>query len=402
MTEIIDPAAGGAVSRDFSVQYQKVFMDVDFRRRAISGKTEILILPESKELRTIRLNCRQVKITRVSIEGKTVSSKDIKYTDPYECAKPYPSFTVHQHHLLRNRIRPYMEPPTAQELHIALPPGVRVTNSPPLTLKLFKTAEQEPSEAAANDGLGEFTPLTIEIEFEAHAVRDGLHFVGLEDGDTRYPHMWTNNSPNAGNACSLFPCVDETTSRHPWDITIRCPRTLGDAFTTTMSSDAKKSSGSTDVVQTKLDDGPDDESLTSVGLSERERALDLLVVCSGNLTDEVRCSLERAFLRLTPLDCRPQRRNPQDSVFFYTLISFSQPDRIRHWSFRGRGSLRLPRDRRGRETGYSGSENTCLLPARSCSRSTKHLHATGQGELAILMKPTTLCSFLLRPSTSSP
>lgn len=325
MTETVDLAAAGAISRDFSVQYQKVLLDLNFRRRAISGKTEILILPESKDLKTIRLNCRQVKITKVSVEGKTVNLKDIRYADPYECAKPYPSFTVYQHHLLRNRIRPYIEPPTAQELHIQLPQGVRVTNSPPLTLKLFK-ADTEASELAANEGAGEFTPLNIEIEFEAHAVRDGLHFVGLEDGDIRYPHLWTNNSPYAGKACSLFPCVDETTSRHPWDISIRCPRTLGDAFAAKVSSNGDGTSKESMDIVSK--DGSDNDLSSTVGLSEREKALDLLVVCSGNLTDEVRDELEGVSFQLTVLDCRSKRFDAQNSVLLHALASFSQPNRF--------------------------------------------------------------------------
>ena len=289
MTDVVETAAG-TVSRDFSVQYQKVFLDVDFRKRAVSGRTELQILPDSKDLKTIRLNCRQTKIKSVSVEGRAVDLKDIKYTDPYECAKPYRSFTVHQHHQLRNRIKAYLDNPPKEELEIPIPRGVRITDSsaPPLTLKLFRTEAEtpQPPETAAtadSDQTAAFTPLKVEIAFETTNVRDGLVFVGFQDGDMRYPHVYTNNSPHAGTACSLFPCVDDPRSRHLWDISIRCARTLGDAF-----ARHKDASNDAEIKATTEDERAASQNTTDdSGLTERDNALDLSVVCSGNLTDEV-------------------------------------------------------------------------------------------------------------------
>jgi len=287
MAESLDPAGTGPASRDFTVQYQKIHLDIDFAHRAISGRTEIQILPESKELRTIRLNCRQTKIKSVSVEGKPVNIKDVKYLDPYMLAKPFPSSSVHQHHLLRHRIQPFVENPPAQELHIPLPRGVRVSDSVPttLTLKLVKTEAETvaPSEPLAGAEEPSFIPLKIEIEFETKNTRDGLQFIGITEGDTRYPHVYTSNSVLPGTSCSLFPCVDDPTSRHPWDISIRCPRTLGDAFAQSVevSTTSIEPPGSATAV------APAKTLGELMGLSEREKALDLSVICSGNLTDEV-------------------------------------------------------------------------------------------------------------------
>lgn len=269
------------------MQYQKLHLDIDFAHRAISGRTEILILPESNELRTIRLNCRQTKIKSVSVEGKAVNLKDVKYLDPYVLAKPFPSSNVHQHHLLRHRIQSFVDNPPAEELHIPLPRGVRVSDSASttLTLKLVKTEAETPApnESLVGGEEASFTPLKIDIMFETKDIRDGLQFIGIQEGDTRYPHVYTSNSVLPGTACSLFPCVDDPTSRHPWDISIRCPRTLGDAFaqsveTPTKSIEPLNAETATSSAKTLGD---------LMGLSEREKALDLSVICSGNLTDEV-------------------------------------------------------------------------------------------------------------------
>jgi transcription initiation factor TFIID subunit 2 len=290
MTDTTDLSTGKA-SREFAVQYQKIHLDIDFGRRAISGKTELLVLPESKDLKIIRLNCRQTSIKSVSIEGKPVNLRDIKYTDPYECARHYASLTANQHHQLRSRIGPYLEQPPEEELHIPIPRGVRLTDSAPasFTIKLFKTELDTPAPiqipvADGSDQAATFLPLKIEIAFETSDFRDGLSFVGFQDGDTRYPHLYTNNSPFAGTTCSLFPCVDDSTSRHPWDISIRCPRTLGDAFSQPMGKTfelTRMQEGMPNVTT----DGP--LRADDMGFSETDKALDLSVICSGNLTDEV-------------------------------------------------------------------------------------------------------------------
>lgn len=294
MADTLDPAGAGPASRDFSVQYQKLHLDVDFAQRALTGRTEILVLPESKELQTIRLNCRQTKIKSVSVEGKTVNLKDITYSDPYVLAKPFPSASVHQHHLLRHRIRPFVENPPTEELHIPLPRGVRISDSAPttLTLKLVKTEAElsAPSEPIASAEEAAFTPLKIDITFETKATRDGLQFIGMQDGDTRYPHVYTSNSVLPGTACSLFPCVDDPTSRHPWDVSICCPRTLGDAFSQPVETPIKS------IEQLKPESAAASVKTLGdlMGLSEAEKALDLSVICSGNLTDEV-CRLCHKF-----------------------------------------------------------------------------------------------------------
>jgi len=337
MADTLDPAGTGPASRDFTVQYQKLHLDIDLAHRAIFGRTEILILPESNELRTIRLNCRQTKIKSVSVEGKAVNLKDINYLDPYVLAKPFPSSSVHQHHLLRHRIQPYVDNPPAEELHIPLPRGVRVSDSAPttLTLKLVKTEIDTltPNEPLAGAEEASFTPLKIDIVFETKDIRDGLQFIGIQEDDTRYPHVYTSNSVLPGTACSLFPCVDDPTSRHPWDISIRCPRTLGDAFVQSVENSTK----SIEPVDVENATSPVKTLGDLMGLNEREKALDLSVICSGNLTDEVcRSCYEHQEFTSDILDHRSNRPFSQNRVILYGFSCFGESNRLRSWSFRGR------------------------------------------------------------------
>lgn len=305
----------------FSVFSQKVELDIDFLTRSIIGKTEITIQPHYKELKTISLNCRQCILTRISVEGK---GPPTKYQDPYSRLKLHDSAGVHQHHLLRQKIGPQGKSPEGkdppeEELIITLPRGVQIEELDP-----FSNAAQEellakaggntkreagdvtslveiPVGKGTEDHGWRYTPLKIKIEYTIKNFRDGLHFVGLQDGDQRYPHCYTRNSPYGKNACCIFPCVDDPHTKCMWEISIRCPRTLGDAI---KPNGATGANGVDGAIQAN---GIDANGLTNAGsdqlvmakgipdhnddISASEKALDISVVCSGELTDEV-CSLQ--------------------------------------------------------------------------------------------------------------
>ena len=60
MPGLLENPAAPAAAAGFSVSAQKVHLDIDFATLSVKGKTEITVQPHSKELRTIRLNCRQL------------------------------------------------------------------------------------------------------------------------------------------------------------------------------------------------------------------------------------------------------------------------------------------------------------------------------------------------------
>jgi len=287
-------------TRQFTVFSQRVELEIDFRARSLIGRTEIFVLPQSKELKNIRLNCRQSSINSVTVEGNTAN---YTYDDPYDYLTPHESHGVHQYHLLKQKLEPHLKIPPEEELVISLPKGINIQD-----LDVFAPAAQElmkPTKAvidsasaietpvtAAPDLAAGFAPLKIIISFETKNIRHGLHFVGWEDGDGRYPHVYTQNSSYPGTACSVFPCVEDPTSRCPWEISIKCPRTLGDAFSKSRSATdqnkrEKSKSQNASPADDEMEFDSDTESSDGFGLNEVEKTLELAVVSSGLMTDEV-------------------------------------------------------------------------------------------------------------------
>jgi len=295
------PAAVPA-ERNFSVLSQRVELNISFQHRSLQGSTELLILPSSKELTTIHLNCRQSRIQCVTVQGRAAS---YEYEDIYQRLTPHKSLGIHQHHILRDRLQPYLRQRPDEELAIYLPPGVVVQDLDPDSIAAqdsligrstkaagdtSATLDTPNATSALEPSASSFVPLKIKIDFAAHRPRDGVHFVGWDDGDGRYPHVYTRNSLHPGSACCLFPCLDDPLSRHPWEICIRCPRTLGDAFSEIANPAKTTSQQYSDASSPQIQAHNNNSSASGwarYGLTEVEAALDLSVICSGDMTDEV-------------------------------------------------------------------------------------------------------------------
>ena len=113
-----------------------------------------------------------------------------------------------------------------------------------------------------------------------------MQFVGWEDGDLRYCHAYTTNSLSPGVACCLFPCTDNVNARCTWDISIKCNKTVGDAFSDkppqTMSNGTNGFSNGADGHRSLSQ--PMDRLNN---FRAEDKALDLVVICTGEMTDEV-------------------------------------------------------------------------------------------------------------------
>ncbi|KAI9811346.1 MAG: hypothetical protein M1827_005506 [Pycnora praestabilis] len=288
----------------FSILHQKVELDIDFSTRSLKGKTEITINPHYKELRTIRLNCRQCVLTRLSFNGRAGTSK---YQEPYTQFKIHSQASVHQHHMLRQKLDPQLRFPPEEELLVNLPKTVRIEELDPfsaeaqniLVTKVNGASNRDSGDAAtlapalvprtADDHGARFTPVTLYIEYVIEKIRDGLHFAGCEVDDPRYAHAYTRNSLFAGSACCLFPCIDDVSSRCTWDISIKCPRTLKDASKSALESSPPDDVGESIRVNGfngdhKMTNGKENEHAE---YSEEEQSLEMSVVCSGEMTDEI-------------------------------------------------------------------------------------------------------------------
>lgn len=293
---------------DYTVYSQKLDLDVDFLSQSLRGSTTIQLQAKSKEIQQIRLNARQCKIRSVTVKKLNIQtegrSKPVKAqwgrsVDPFESLGARWSQGARQHHFMRwraeDRIRlPPDEPEDA--LVIQIPDSNRDDEfeTSRRTLPWSNAATNgisgtDTSETTAKyaDGIA-LNMLELVIEYDVPHFRDGLHFVGLQPNDERYPHVYTRNSIFPGSASCIFPCVDSQTTLLSWDISIKYPRTLGDALRLPKPP-ASLAGSSGNPVNGLSKDGHLSEPEFAVPLSEEERILEMCVVCSGNVSDDV-CS----------------------------------------------------------------------------------------------------------------
>ncbi|KAL8852869.1 MAG: hypothetical protein Q9221_002245 [Calogaya cf. arnoldii] len=294
----MDPPSAQPLLPGFSVAHQKVELDIDLLARRLKGKTEITISPHSKDLKSVRLNCRQCDIKRITVNSKSCSN--FVYEEPYNKAKLPWKAGVHQHHMLRNKIDAHFKSPPDGELVINLPKSVKIEELDPFAIAALTPLAARTSVGlnSKDDPMGEalsartaveqdlrYKSFAVEIDFAISHIQDGMQFVGWEEEDLRYPHAYTKSFAAPGGVCCLFPCLDDLAARCTWDISIKCSKTLGDAFSPPRS---KTPNGTRDGVN-----GVHKDIATAAldpfqsNMSAEDQALEIFVICTGDLTDEV-------------------------------------------------------------------------------------------------------------------
>lgn len=271
----------------FLIIAQDVQLDLDFRQKQVSGNTTLKIFKLDDSLEYITLDARQCAIDTAGI---TVNRQKVKatYKDPYELMDTPTGYTwsARQHHLRRSRMKP-LQPtqrpqlpmeerekkgcqPAIGSLRIWLRPEARNNIKvvrPPQTPGL----SGGPSDAVARQTYEVFIP------FKITHVRDGLHFVGMDFADERYPHAYTRHSPEPGYASCIFPCVDDRTRVNHWTISLKIPRTVSDAFKLP-SNEQNGHSKDRSISANKFQGG--------IAMTMEDQLLDMTAVCSGTLVGE--------------------------------------------------------------------------------------------------------------------
>lgn len=297
----------------FVVSHQKLELEVDFTTQSLKGRTELTILPQTRDLKKIRIDARQCVIPH---DGVLVNSAhaEFEYEDPMKAMDipSYFSWGAEQFEMQRDRIKPMTDNLSASgALEITFPKSVRPEEvdrfsdaavaqraigaslvrtpsialegsnnfQPPTPISTPKTAVEQPTS---------FQPITISIQFSTENFRDGIHFVGLGDADARYPHAYTRHSMDPGTASCIFPCVDDPAMRCTWDISIKCSRTLGDALKKRPEAHKPKTLQQL-LVKKGLLTAPVDSVVDEyeVPLSTEEKLLDMLIICSGEVMNDV-------------------------------------------------------------------------------------------------------------------
>ncbi|KAI9648839.1 Transcription initiation factor TFIID subunit 2 [Ciborinia camelliae] len=305
----------------FIVIHQKVELEIDFSTKTLRGKTELQILPQTKELQTIHIHARQCSIPQneVLVNGHVAS---FSYEDPHKKldVPEYYSWDAESHKMQENRVK-FMSSNNklAGTMEIELPDSVKIEEvdpfsdkaSTPVIQRVAGAASARNSSVALEGGLSSvpvfiaksaaeqasrFQPLTVTIPFVTTRIRDGLHFVGVEEGDVRFPHVYTKHSMERGVACCIFPCVDDPAMRCQWDISIKCSRTLGDALKQRFNIHSHShKSGQSNWISEKMD-------IDEVFLSDEEKLLEMAVICSGEQVDEV-IDLDDSSKKIVSFQC---------------------------------------------------------------------------------------------------
>jgi transcription initiation factor TFIID subunit 2 len=287
----------------FVILKQLVEIEVNFRDKSVSGVSTIHLFAINPDLDEIFLDARQCEIDlgNVTVDGiKTTAS----FSDPYDLAQTPHQWQIgaSQHHIVRNRmapLRPARRPevpnkdrealpccvPVDRALKVSLRPNGMSPDEPRRTLKIKPSKVDKDAPLDRPDPNDEINGLKISIPFRSKHIRDGLHFVGVEEGDLRYPHVYTRHSLEPGTASCIFPCVDDPGSRHPWKVSIKCPRTLGDVFAQPLATQPATAESSIGVRKRKIGEVAPAPPPTSA-LVEEDKLKEMTVVCSGNLTGE--------------------------------------------------------------------------------------------------------------------
>ncbi|EFW99627.1 transcription initiation factor tfiid subunit tsm1 [Grosmannia clavigera kw1407] len=323
---------------EFVVVNQEIFIEVNFREQSVQGESRItiyLINPDDPP-DEVALDARQCEIdtAKIRVNGKNVRAT---YRDPYEALDVPPSWDLaavnfpvlknRMKHLLPRRRRDLPVEkreqigcsPADRSLRVALHPDLPAVYStqtrPPLpqpgklkvrlsTVGLQENggrAEANKAGAASAPAASTTVPdqptdglFEIVVPFRTTHIRDGLQFVGVNDNDTRFPHVYTRHSPEPGLAACIFPCIDDFGSRCFWKIHIKCPRTLGDALMQELAS--HQSSNNAAAAGHELaatTNGHQGQGRPEQGgghrqlqLTEEDKLLDMTAVCSGNLVGE--------------------------------------------------------------------------------------------------------------------
>ncbi|OAQ62616.1 transcription initiation factor TFIID complex [Pochonia chlamydosporia 170] len=284
--------------QEFFVIKQEANLDVNFRERKIAGTVDIYIVIFSDKVEEVHLDAAHCEIDTDNViltemreaHGEAIEGQKrkavVEYEDPYKRLSHPTSWRwkAEHHDLRRKRARNVFHnrktdvPAENREIEGCTP----VYGSLKISLRGGKESERPKliiRKSTSNlDGIDKgHKQFKITIPFTNKNPRDGLHFVGVDALDNRYTHMYTRHSIQPGTAC-IFPCVDDHGARCDWRISIRFPRTLGDALDQALATQKDTMGNGVDK--------PHDHDDRKTMLAEEDKLREMTVVCSGFLMEE--------------------------------------------------------------------------------------------------------------------
>ncbi|KAJ4165176.1 hypothetical protein LMH87_006819 [Akanthomyces muscarius] len=275
---------------EYFVLKQEVSLEVDFCDKCIHGTTDIFLVTFTDKVEEVFLDAAQCEIdtSRITIaemreaHGEAIEGPKrraaAEYNDPYEKLSQPEGWNLRAEHFDVRRIRARAVfhsrktdvPAENREFEGCTP----VYGS--LKVKLRGRDDRDRPRLIVRKSTSNLDgpdrshkQYKITVPFVNRNPRDGLHFVGVDSLDGRFTHMYTRHSIQPGTASCIFPCIDDHGSRCDWRVSIKHPRTLGDALQQALAT--KKDSGTVD---------------RSFKLAEEDKLREMSVVCSGFLVEE--------------------------------------------------------------------------------------------------------------------
>lgn len=288
---------------EYFIVKQEVNLEVNFHDRRIDGTTDIYVVTFNDKVEEISLDAAHCEIDtdRVTItdlreaHGGVIEGQKRKayaeYLDPYKkLSHPEGWNWRAEHHDLR-RIR-------ARSIFHTRITDVAAENRElegctpaygSLRVNLRGKTEQDRPRLIIRKSITNLDAVEkghrqykITVPFANKSPRDGLHFVGVDPLDNRFSHMYTRHSIQPGTASCIFPCVDDHGARCDWRISIKYPRTLGDALQQALATqqDASATNG------VRPDKTQADGRDKGLRLAEEDKLREMTVVCSGFLMED--------------------------------------------------------------------------------------------------------------------
>ncbi|KAG6333744.1 hypothetical protein ID866_5345, partial [Astraeus odoratus] len=246
--------------------HQKVVLEIDFSG-SLWGYTEITLVPNSANLRTIHLHSRQCTIHSVTVASHQA---DFVHYDPLANVNISTPQDAHTYPELKRKIYSALAEGDEGELSIAIPKEVplRQLGQPahPVTTDLVsETATPEPQTPGPSSQTPapgpEFMPIVVHIEYSLRNPVDGIQFVLPTDAyPYRVPHAFTTpSSPDAARC--WVPCIDNLWEKCTWEFEFVVPRYLDEPDPTQRNDD--------------------------MDFGEPQGSFPTVVVCTGDLVEQV-------------------------------------------------------------------------------------------------------------------
>ncbi|KAL4070551.1 hypothetical protein J3A83DRAFT_4244024 [Scleroderma citrinum] len=254
------------IRRGFSISHQKVVLEIDFSG-FLWGYTEITLVPNNANLKTIHLHSRQCTIHSVMVASHQA---DFVHNDPLANISISTPQDCHTYPELKRKIYSALAEGDEGELSIAIPkevslrqlgqPGHSVTTG--LVSETATPEPQTPGPSSQTPAPGpEFMPIVVHIGYSLRNPVDGIQFVLPTDTyPYRIPHTFTTPSSPDSARCWV-PCIDNLWEKCTWEFEFVVPRYLEEPEPTQ---------------RTGLDD-----------FGEPQDSIPTVVVCTGDLVEQV-------------------------------------------------------------------------------------------------------------------